>query len=110
MNASNMPLSEQFRLVAKKWVEADRAASLMEETKTTRLSQHMQNLIREEGEMPNATAERLVKASPQWQEDLIQMVNLRTQANRLKVQLEYIRMQFSEHQSFEATKRAEMKL
>ena len=34
----------------------------------------------------------------------------RKEANRLKVQLEYIRMQASEYQSAEATKRAEMKL
>lgn len=28
------PISEEFRLVAKKWAEADAAASLLEETKS----------------------------------------------------------------------------
>jgi hypothetical protein len=38
------------------------------------------------------------------------MVEARKQAALLKVQLEYIRMQFSEWKSSEATRRAEMKL
>jgi hypothetical protein len=31
---SNLPLSEQFRIVAKKWVDADSAASILEESKS----------------------------------------------------------------------------
>jgi len=38
------------------------------------------------------------------------MTTARKTAATLKVQLEYIRMRFSEWQSHEATKRAEMKL
>jgi len=52
----------------------------------------------------------LVKASPEWHEYLTQMVYAREKTNMLKVQLEYIQMQFSEWQSSEATRRAEMKL
>jgi hypothetical protein len=43
-------------------------------------------------------------------EHVTNMVQARERAALLKVQLEYIRMQFHEWQSHEATKRAEMKL
>lgn len=106
MNAHNRPISEQFRLVAKQWVDADNAARMLEESKTAVLSQRMAQL----GDVPVSHAEREVKSSQEWQDWIKGMVEARTRANLLKVQLEYIRMQFNEAQSFEATKRAEMKL
>ena len=103
---SNLPLSEQFRIIAKKWVEADSAASILEETKSAVLSQRMVAL----GDMPVSKAEMTVKASDDWHTYIKEMVAAREKAARLKVQLEFIRMRFSEWQSHEATKRAEMKL
>lgn len=103
---SNLPLSEQFRIIAKKWVEADSAASILEETKSAVLSQRMAAL----GDMPVSKAEMTVKASPEWSDHVTEMVKAREQASLLKVQLEYIRMKFSEWQSAEATRRAEMRL
>jgi hypothetical protein len=105
-DTSNRPISEQFRIVAKNWIDRDNAARMLEETKTAVLSQRMQAL----GDMPVSSAERTVKASPEWTDFIHSMVEARTAANRLKVQLEYIRMQSHEHQSYEATRRAEMKL
>ena len=103
---SNRPISEQFRIVAKQWVDADNAARMLEETKTAVLAQRMAR----EGDIPAAHAERNVKSSDEWHDFIENMVTARTAANRLKVQLEFIRMQSHEQQSFEATKRAEMKL
>lgn len=103
---SNSPLSEQFRLAARDWVDKDSAASMLEETKTAVLAQRMSAL----GDMPVNRAEQIVKASPEWHEWIAGMVNARTTANLAKVKLEWVRMRFSEQQSFEATKRAEMKL
>jgi hypothetical protein len=103
---SNEPLSEQFRIVAKEWVDADAAADLLEEMKSATLSQHMQAL----GELPVSKAEMIVKASEQWKNYIESMTEARKRANLLKVKLEYIRMRFSESQSYEATKRAEMRL
>ena len=100
------PLSEQYRIIAKKYVEADAAASLLEETKTAMLAQWMA----EEGDMPVSRAEMLVKASDKWMDYIVEMIEARNKAALLKAQLEYIRMQFSEQQSKEATQRAEMKL
>lgn len=102
----NAPLSEQFRLIAKKWIDADSAASILEETKSAFLAQKMA----EQGDVPVSRAEMNVKASAEWTEYVTNMVEARKKASLLKAQLEYIRMQFSEQQSFEATKRAEMKL
>jgi hypothetical protein len=104
--SDNLPLSEQFRLVAKKWVVAEAAASLLEDTKSAVLSQQMQAL----GHMPVSKAEMTVKASAEWGEHVGKIIEARKSANLLKVQMEYLRMKGSEWQSHEATKRAEMKL
>lgn len=108
MNAphQNLPWSEQYRTVAKAWVDAEAAASLLEDTKSAILAERMSAL----GTMPVSKAEMTVKASPQWRDDLRTIADARQAANRLKVQLEYIRMKFMEWQSENATKRAEMRL
>jgi hypothetical protein len=100
------PLSEQFRIIAKRWVDQDAAASLLEESKSAVLAQRMAAL----GEMPVSKAEMQIKASDEWHEYIEKMVEERKKASLLKVQLEFIRMRFSEWQSHEATRRAEMKL
>jgi hypothetical protein len=102
----NLPISEQYRIVAKNWVDADAAASLLEETKSAVLAR----MMADQGDMPVSRAEMNVKASDDWREFVTKMVEAREKAALLKVQLEYIRMKFSEWQSSEATKRAEMKL
>lgn len=100
------PISEQYRLVAKRWVEADSAANLLEESKSAFLAQ----LMAKQGDVPVSRAELAVKSSFVWEEYIQKMVAARSQANMFKIQLEYIRMQFSEQQSAEATRRHEMKL
>jgi len=103
---SNVPWSEQFRVVAKQWVELDRAATMLEETKSAVLSQKMAAL----GDMPVSHAERTVKASAEWDDFIRSMVDARTQANLKKIHLEYLRMKFQEWNSENATRRAEMRL
>ena len=100
------PMSEQYRIVAKKWVEANAAADLLEECKSAVLSQWMKT----QGDVPVSRAELNVKASPEWEEYLDKMVEARKAANLLKVQLEFIRMRSAEWQSAEASKRAEMRI
>ena len=84
------PWSEQYRIIGKKWVEADGAARLLEDLKTTTLAQKIAEL----GDIPYNKAERTVKASKTWREFIEKMVEARTEANLLKVQMEYIRMNF----------------
>lgn len=106
MPERDRPLSEQFRVVAKAWADADAAANLLEETKTATLSQKMLKL----GDMPVSRAEMTVKASDEWHEYLETMVAARKEANIRKVQMEYIRMRFSEWQSLNANARDERRM
>lgn len=103
---SDIPISEQYRIIAKKWVDADSAATLREETKSAFYSQ----LMLDHTDKPVNRAEIAVKASDEWQDFVASMVEARKEANLLKVQLKYIEMKFYEWQSYNATKRAEMKL
>jgi len=103
---SNQPLSEQYRIIAKQWVDAEAAASLLEETKSARLSQ----MICELPGLPVTRAEAQVKATPEWTALVSSIVEARKKANLLKVQMAYIRMKSGEWQSEEASRRAEMRL
>ena len=104
--SSNLPLSEQFRIVAKQWVDSDAAANILEDTKSAVLAERMLAL----GDMPVSRAEMQVKASKEWQDWVHANCAARQKANRLKVQMDYIKMQSVEWQSENATKRAEMRL
>ena len=103
---TDLPLSEQYRVIAKKWVDADAAANMLEETKSAFLAKKMTQL----GDMPVSKADMTVRASPEWTDYVTKMVKAREQASLLKVQLEYIRMKAMEQNSESATRRAEMKL
>lgn len=103
---SNLPWSEQYRIIAKQWVDADAAATILEDTKSAVMAERMLAM----GEMAVNKAEALVKASPEWKRHIESIVNARRAANKLKVQLEYIKMKFQEWNSENATRRAEMKL
>jgi hypothetical protein len=107
---SNHPTSEQYRIVAKQWCDAEAAASLLEDTKSAMLSTKIRQLIESEPGIALNRAEAEVKASPEWREWITSMIEARKKANLLKVQLEYLRMRHSEQQSLEASKRAEMRL
>jgi len=103
---TELPISEQYRVIAKKWVDADSAANLLEETKSAFLAKRMAAL----GDIPVSRADMTVKASDEWSDYIGKMVRAREQASLLRVQMEYIRMKFMEWNSETATHRAEMKL
>jgi hypothetical protein len=103
---TDRPLSEEYRLAAKAWVEKEAAASLLEECKSSVLSERMAAL----GDIPVSRAEMQVKASDEWRDFVEAMVEARRQANLAKVRLEWVRMKHAEAQSAEASKRAEMRL
>jgi|GEM_PF-796023 len=100
------PISEQFRIVARQWVEADKAANILEECKSAVLSK----LMMAKGDVAVSKAEMLSKASDEWAEHLNLMVQARADANLRKVQMEFIRMQFSEWQSNDANARRERQM
>jgi hypothetical protein len=102
----NLPISEQYRLIAKKHVDADSAANMLEECKSAFLAK----LMAARGDMPVSKAEMQVKASEEWSDYIGKMVRAREQAALLRAQLEFIRMRFAEWQSANANRRAEMRL
>jgi hypothetical protein len=101
-----LPVSEKYRLAALEWVDLDHAARLLEDTKSSVLAQKMAEL----GDCPVSRAEATVKASADWREFVLSIVNARTEANRKKVEVEFLRMRFSEWQSHEANDRIERKM
>lgn len=105
-----LPLSEQYRLLARKAVELDAAATLLEESKSIVLAQHIAALIEAEGEMPHAKAERIVKASARWEEYIEEMVDARRQAALARVNVRWVEMRFQEWQSVAADARAERRM
>jgi hypothetical protein len=101
-----MSISEEYRIAAKEWVDLEKSASLLEESKSATLSQMMVA----KGDLSVSRAEMLVKASPEWKEYIEQMVSARHKANLAKVKMSWIQMRFGERQSSEATARAEMRM
>jgi hypothetical protein len=100
------PVSERYRLAAESWVDLDGAARMLEAGKDIVLSQ----MIGRRSDMPVARAEREAKASDEWRDYIAKMVKARTVANRQKVEVEFLRMKFSEWVASDANARAERKL
>jgi hypothetical protein len=106
MPAKDRPISEEFRLVARAWVDAEKAAAILEESKTAVLSQ----MMLKEGDIAANKAEMRVKGSADWQEYLDKMVSARAEANLRRVQMKYVEMRFSEWQSADANARRERQM
>lgn len=107
---SNEPLAERYRITASEWVAADEAASLLEKTREICQAEMISKLLEENLKLPVNKAELIVKSGAEYRDFIVRMVKQRSAANLLKVQMEYIRMLFSEQQSREATARAESRL
>lgn len=103
---NDMPLSELYRIAAEEWVDLDGAARLLEDTKSAILAQWMSDY----SDIPVSRAEAKVKSSDDWLRLVEDTVTARTKANKKKVELEYLRMKFSEEVSREATARVERKV
>ena len=102
----NRPTSERYHSAATACVEADAAASLLEETRGAMLSDMVTEMLSKNISMAVNRAEALVKSSSRWRAFVTDMVELRRKANMAKVTMEYIRMRHSEEMSQEATHRA----
>lgn len=100
------PISEQFRIVAKQWVDQDAAASLLEDTKSAVFSQ----MVLKHTDVSVARAEHLSRSSKEYREHIEKTVDARRLANRLKVQMEYLKMRFHEWNSSDANQRTERKM
>ena len=114
MPQSERPLSEQFRLVANSWVDADAKARELEGLKDLLLEQRKNALVlaaqRRGEKLADNAAEREVKASDQWMDYITGMIHARTLANKHKVEMERIRMREREIADHNANIRAEYRL
>ena len=104
--SDNLPISEQYRLIAKRWADEDAAATLLEDSKSAVLAAMMSA----KGDIPVSKAEMQSKASPEWKEYVQKTVEARRDASLLKVEVEFLKMRFQEEQSANANRRAEMRL
>jgi hypothetical protein len=95
-----------YRVVAKQWVDADAAASLLEDTKQPIFSQ----LVLASNDTSIARAEHTARASLSYREHVEKITEARKRANLLKVQMRYLEMRFSEWQAGDANQRAERKM
>lgn len=117
------PISEQFRIVAKQWAEANAAAKLLEETRQSVFSRIVINRREERiaavdektvtGKRPwteagsISAAEHIARASDEYSEHVYEMCKARAKADLLRVQMKYLEMVFSEWQSTDANARRE---
>jgi adenosylmethionine-8-amino-7-oxononanoate aminotransferase len=93
MPEREQPTVEKFRIVALQYCDADAAASLMEELKTTTLEKMKSEIIANSTEpIAENRAERMAKSSPEWTQYIRDMCSNRAKATKLKLQLEYFRM------------------
>lgn len=108
------PLSELYRLSANAWVEADSKARELEELKTTLLDQRKQMLIEEaainQQKLADNAAEREARSEKGWEIYIRGMVHARTEANKLRVEMDRIKMLEREISDRNQTIRAEMRL
>ena len=99
-------LHERLRLAGEEWAEADYAASLLEETKKSVLSQEMQRFAG----LSNAAAEAKAMGSDVYLNHIREMSAARREANKARVRYDSAKMFVELLRTQEATKRAEMRL
>ena len=94
---------ERWRLRAKEWSDLQNAASLLRETKNDVFSEMMSHA---EGKSI-AERERVVRASKEWRDYVIGMVEAEAKARRAHVHLKYEGMVFDAWRAENANNRAE---
>lgn len=106
--SDNRPESEIYYEAGVTWADAQAAADLLEDLKSSFLSQRMQDWITQG--MAVNKAEATVKASPEWQDYVRKMVSARKTANTARVYLDSVKMRAGERNSEEANHRLSMKI
>lgn len=99
--SNTRPQSELYREASLRWSDLDAAARMLEEGKSAVLAQRMTQL----GDMPVSKAEMAVKASEFWSDYIKKMVRAKTEANKAKIEVDYLRMKFWEQSQDRADER-----
>lgn len=104
------PLSEQWRIVSKEHVRLDAEADLLRELRDANLERMKLKLIDTDPKLSDAKAERLVKASAEWEVYIRGMVAAREKANLQKAKMKWIEIRIWEQNSEQANARNERRL
>jgi hypothetical protein len=104
--SQNLPLSDQWAEAAYAHVEAEAAAQLLEDTKSSVFSQ----IVLRQGDMPVNRAELLARASVEWRDHVQVIVETRQHANELRVKRDYLKMKFQEWIAADANNRTQARL
>lgn len=109
MPAHERPLSEQYRLVAKRFAEAYGQATFMENTRSGELSKLIKKRMETANEkITRAAAEMDVKASEEWYDFNHRLAQAKEHVEILRAQKKYIEMQAWERTDANANRRKEM--
>jgi hypothetical protein len=110
MPVHERPISEEFRLVALKYADAENAADILYGTKKDVLEQLKENIMSGADKMPENKAERLARCSSEWKDFKTKMFDARSKSRRLSLQLRYIEMKHKEQNRNTYHSSAEMRL
>lgn len=110
MPEREQPLSEQYRIIAKQWVDAEAAYKIMHDTKNSVRADMMRKVLDDDKTKKVNRAEIEVEASDEWTNYLTKMNELWRDANLKRAQLKYIDMRFQEWMNANANNRHEARL
>jgi hypothetical protein len=102
----NRPHSQRYREAGDNWAELEKAAQILEDTKSAVMAQRQSML----GDIPVNRAEQIVKSDPWWMDHLTKIVEARYKANKGKINLEVVKMEYYEHNNSEANQRVEIRM
>lgn len=103
MPEQERPISERFRVAAKRWVELKSAAKLADDMKQHKFAV----LMEERTEMAVSRAEIAVKASKEWKDILEDCAAKEKAADLAKMECRWLEMVYGEWQSNDANARKE---
>jgi hypothetical protein len=108
--SNQRPQSEVYREAYERWVAADAAARLLDETKSSVFAQRVLEAMRSAPGVSMSKAEIEVRASAEWRDYLIKMTNAKTAANKAKIEVEFHRMKYWEATQDRADHRYEARM
>lgn len=100
------PISEDYRLAGEEWADADAAFYLLENTRTSLRAE----LVLQQQGVPNNRAEHIANASKEYRDHVKKTAEMKRKANRLKIRMDYLRMEYGRWNSADANQRAERRM
>ena len=110
MPEREQPLSELYRIAGEEWADAHAAAGVLEETKSADLSRRIIAHIKAHGPMPFNRAEAEIKGSDDWIAHCQHIIELRKNADKLRIRMKSIEIRFTEWVNANANNRHEARL